>query len=171
MKQPKLRNGRRSPITYGLVTLLGLSLLLVLAYPVYVRVLLAGANQPRVRQIALADLNGNGHLDAIVGIRGLDEVCFNDGQGNFSDSRQRLGDGLTRLIVVADLNDDGLPDLVIDSENKVQIWLNSGEGRFIVGQSFDYEQGQAMTVGDVTGNVVSGMAGRGQRPFYPWPAY
>jgi hypothetical protein len=118
--------------------------------------------------VTVADVTGNGHLDVIVGNRGPDEVWLNDGQGNFSDSRQRLGDGLTRLIVAADLNDDGLPDLVIDSENRIQVWLNSGEGRFIVGQSFDYEQGQAMAVGDVTGNGVMDVFLAGITSYQVW---
>jgi hypothetical protein len=104
--------------------------------------------------VTLADINGNGHLDAIVGNRGPDEVWLNDGQGHFSDSRQRLSNDLTRLIVAADLNGSGSPDLVIDSDNIVQVWLNDGEGQFIVGQSFAYEQEQAVAVGDVTGNGI-----------------
>jgi hypothetical protein len=118
--------------------------------------------------VALADVNGNGHLDAIVGNRGPDEIWLNDGQGHFRDSRQRLGDGLTRLIVAADLNDDDFPDLVIESENGVQIWLNDGAGRFNVGQRFDYDQGQAMAVGDVTGNGIVDIFVAGVESYRVW---
>ena len=84
MKQPKSRNGRRWPIIYGLVILLGLSLLLVLAYFLYLRVLLVEANQPRVRQVALADLTGNWIVDILLAGVTSYQVWQGEGNGRFT---------------------------------------------------------------------------------------
>jgi hypothetical protein len=54
--------------------------------------------KPRVHQAYLADLDGDGHLDAfLIYFNELNRVLLNDGQGGFSDTGQRLGRGLTRL--------------------------------------------------------------------------
>lgn len=107
---------------------------------------------PRVQQIALRDLNGNGFLDAVVGNRGADEIWFNDGLGNFSDSGQKLGNGLTRSLFLAELDGDGNLDLVVGGETGAQVWLNDGRGHFGQGQLIDHDRYAAIALGDVTGD-------------------
>jgi len=85
--------------------------------------------------VALADFDGDGHTDAFVGNRGLrvgeaDRVWLNDGDGNFSDSGQRLGDAVTLGVSLADLNGDGAVDVFTANRGHQlnRIWLNDGEG-------------------------------------------
>jgi hypothetical protein len=115
---------------------------------------------PRVHEIALADLTGNGYLDAYLAIgHGSGEpyihpdyVLFNEGDGRFSDSRQRLGRGLTQAVFLADLNGNGRLDLVTAGERHARIWLNDGMGRFSAGQQIAYNRYETIALGDVTGD-------------------
>jgi hypothetical protein len=65
-----------------------------------------------------------------VGNRGADEVWFNNGQGYFSDSGQRLDSSHTRAAYLADLNGNGRLDLIVAGETEVQVWLNDGIGHW-----------------------------------------
>lgn len=86
----------------------------------------------------LADLNGNGHLDAITTHRsepyGL-TIFFNNGSGGFTEATQALESVLVEAFAVGDLNGDGAVDLVTlasagFSNWWVRVWLNDGTGRF-----------------------------------------
>jgi hypothetical protein len=92
-------------------------------------------------QIALADLDDDGDLDAVFSIMQLDysRVLMNDGTGQFVDSGQELtqqGHGLG----VGDLDGDGDLDLFmtcagwgeggVEYSKPSKIYLNDGAGRF-----------------------------------------
>jgi hypothetical protein len=87
--------------------------------------------------VALGDLNGNGRLDVFLA-RGWDgvtrrtpnEVWFNDDQGNFSDSGQRLGREVSLAVVLGDLNGNGFLDAVVANSGADQVWFNDGQGNF-----------------------------------------
>jgi len=64
-------------------------------------------------KVAVVDLNGDGSLDIFLACIGPDEVWVNDGQGNFSDSKLRLGKEWSWDVAVGDVNKDGLPDLFV----------------------------------------------------------
>lgn len=96
--------------------------------------------------IELADLNGDGHLDifAIVDVS-ASRVFFNYGNGNFTDSGQKLGDGtigtgqITEL-ALGDINNDGAIDAITagwrwngSTECPNQVWMNDGKGNFTLG--------------------------------------
>jgi hypothetical protein len=95
------------------------------------------AGEVWVRDMALADLNGNGRLDAFL-VKGWggpeqylpNEVWFNDGQGDFSDSGQRLGDSGSLAVVLGDLNGNGFADAVVGNNGADEIWFNDGQGNF-----------------------------------------
>jgi hypothetical protein len=98
--------------------------------------------QENINAVALADLNGSGRLDAFLAKgrivneaghrqnRSPNEIWLNDGQGNFTDSGQRLGEAESLAVVVGDLNGDGFPDAVVGNQGPDEVWLNDGQGGF-----------------------------------------
>ena len=92
--------------------------------------------------VALADLNGNGYLDAFLANgRTLDTtghshtdtpntVWFNNGEGQFQDSGQRLGEAESMAVALGDLNGNGFPDAVVGNRGPDEIWFNDGGGFF-----------------------------------------
>jgi hypothetical protein len=91
---------------------------------------------------ALADLDGDGSLDAFLAngralVEGWESgppqanaVWLNDGQGNFRDSGQRLGQADSRAVALGDLNGDGWVDAVVGNNGPSEVWLNGGVGLF-----------------------------------------
>ena len=91
---------------------------------------------PRVQEIALGDLNGDGYLDAYLAMAPdgepyvhPDSLLFNDGQGGFTDSGQDFGDAPSFSVELGDVNGDGLMDIVV-GWNGVKVYRNYGSGAF-----------------------------------------
>lgn len=91
---------------------------------------------PRVQEIALADLNGDGHLDAYLALAPdgepythPDYLLFNDGQGNFTDSGQDFGDAPSFSVKLGDVNGDGQLDIVVGWHG-AKVYRNYGRGTF-----------------------------------------
>jgi Tol biopolymer transport system component len=85
-------------------------------------------------QIGLADLDGDGDLDAVFsnGRVNDSQVWLNDGAGTFSDSGQRLGK-YGHGVNVGDLDGDGDPDLLINTHQDSapsRVYLNDGGAVF-----------------------------------------
>jgi hypothetical protein len=93
---------------------------------------------PRVHEIGLGDLTGNGRLDAYLAIgHGSGEpyihpdfVLFNQGDGRFADSGQSLANWNSFSVRLADINSDGHIDAVVGHSGAVLIQLNDGHGYF-----------------------------------------
>jgi hypothetical protein len=91
--------------------------------------------QPATRDLALADLDGDGDLDAFLA-NGRNEapepntVLWNDGQGNFRDSGQRLGDSESWAVALEDFDSDGDIDALISNIAWGEYFWNEGNGTF-----------------------------------------
>jgi hypothetical protein len=62
--------------------------------------------------LALADLNADGHLDLVSANEGALYVAEGDGQGGFGANRLVLRPGYTTALAIGDLTGSGLPDLM-----------------------------------------------------------
>jgi hypothetical protein len=86
-------------------------------------------------EVILADVNGDGNLDLVVGqvsVGGV-VVYLGDGKGGFTQS-QGLADVLAApgAVMVADLNGDGIPDIGLMEAGTLGIFLGKGNGTFAV---------------------------------------
>ncbi len=129
---------------------------------------------PRCRAVALADVDGDGDLDAFLA-NGRSEgveantVWLNDGTGRFHDSGQRLGTDLmvdSHSVALGDFDADGDLDTLVGSSPTCEVLKNDGQGRFITQQwlSDPEDSGAprlAVALGDVDGDgdLDSFMAG------------
>ncbi len=110
-----------------------------------------GAVPPLVEKgvtVAIADVNGDGKLDAWIGTAGLpsmkdgqDRLYFGDGKGHFSDAtflNYPKTDTYTYWGEFADLDADGDLDLVFVDGNAwkppISAFLNDGKGKFTPGK-------------------------------------
>lgn len=79
---------------------------------------------------ALADMDGDGHLDLVIGEFALDghvAVLLGDGQGGFAPPLRSPAGPIFRL-VVADLDGDGIPDLLATRDGGSALLFFRGEG-------------------------------------------
>lgn len=100
--------------------------------------------------VALADFNGDGHLDAAVADSGTGDVrvFFGDGTGKFGKpSAYKVPDAWA--VAAGNLSGDHVPDLAVSqaSEGGVAVFLNSGSGKF--SNAVYYEQGIGVSSGVV----------------------
>ncbi len=109
------------------------------------------------QDVRLADLDGDGDLDAFVA-NYEDEpnrVWLNDGKGNFEDSGQELGEWSSWKVALGDLDGDGDFDAFVANslEHVDRIWMNDGQGGFVEGGGTpDYERTRAVALVDFDGD-------------------
>jgi len=111
---------------------------------------------------AIADLNGDGAPDLVVGNGGPStvSVLLGRGDGTFPVARSFDVAGGPAAILVGDLNGDGAPDLAVpndgaraDGAGRVSLLLGSGDGAFRAGPPIDLPFVPAAAVaGDLDGD-------------------
>ncbi len=118
----------------------GSILVLFLAYFIYMSFFFSFDRPPRVQEIALADLTGDGYLDAYLAIgpggepyQHPDYVLFNQGDGRFIDSGQSIDNFDNSSVKLGDLTGDGYIDAAV-AHHSVSIYRNDGHGFFRSGQ-------------------------------------
>lgn len=92
-----------------------------------------GDQPDRSYAVPLADLDGDGDLDVVVGNdRGVNLVFWNDGRGEFRQGPSVGAPGRnTRSITLADLNGDSRIDIVVANRGEPNtVHLNDGHGAF-----------------------------------------
>ena len=110
--------------------------------------------------VALADLDGDRDLDAVVANDGAaQEVYLNDGTGQFAPhpSIPTFGSGNSTAVVLADVDDDGGLDAVVanDTGQAQDVYLNDGSGRFTahpIKSTFGAGNSTDLALGDIDGD-------------------
>ena len=93
------------------------------------------ASAGEFRDLAVDDLNGDGHLD-IVGAAsspGMVTINYGDGRGGISETQVLPVNGDVQSVAIADLNEDGLNDIVFSVQRAstgIRIWLNLSKRRW-----------------------------------------
>ena len=129
-----------------------------------------GTGTDNTTNVAVGDVNGDGHLDLVTG-NGLGQqnvVYLNDGGGTFDwqGSARDFGTPAdqTLSVAVGDMDGDGHLDIVTGNNGPIVVYLNDGDGAFdTTSHAFGDDQTLSVAVGDVDGDghldLVTGNSG------------
>ena len=125
---------------------------------------------PNNSNVELADMNGDGSLDAIITNSIDSRLWVNNGKGEFIlDAHFSSNTNGIHYLQISDLNNDGRPDVVIekleqrssDTLTLISVLLNVGNGRFIftphyqharIKSSPELDLSHRMAIGDINGD-------------------
>ncbi|MCB9727143.1 MAG: VCBS repeat-containing protein [Deltaproteobacteria bacterium] len=123
-----------------------------------------GATSPR--DVALADMDGDGQLDFVVAHDGGVAVLRGGGSGLpvLGSEVSFAAGGQQNAVAVGDLNGDGLADVVLADVSGAAVWVLLGDGLGGLGAATSYAMGEDVSdvaIGDVDGDgladVVAGL--------------
>lgn len=134
--------------------------------------------------VAVADLNGDHHLDLWVGGNGSSTVLLGKGDGTFGPPTYYGVFAASYGVAISDFNGDGKPDAAVTSleENLVYVFLGNGDGTFqaarqidvgadypfsVVPADFNHDGKMDLAVSDSASNTVSILLGNGDGTFQP----
>ncbi len=118
----------------------------------------AGAAVPAYpTDIAVSDIDGDGHLDLAVTDRDNDRLVLlrGAGDGTFTAGGTLATGRQPNSVRLADLDHDGAPDVVVghDSATYVSVWRNGGDGSFTARPNLGSDAGHPeLALGDVDGD-------------------
>ena len=104
--------------------------------------------------LALADLDGDGALDVLLGSYGKPlTVWWNSGSGTFLQGPTSLAPAGCGALGVGDLNGDGRPDIFVGMRSADLVLLNAGDRAFTdSGQRLGYAPTGGVALGDMDGD-------------------
>lgn len=109
--------------------------------------------------VALADVNGDARLDALVGTTNGAKLWLN--QNNkadnhipvFTPSEQSFGGARLKAVFLADLDENGDMDALFAGTHRAVLWWNNGQGEFSESDiHFNYQEDTGLAVGDFDGD-------------------
>ncbi|HMO52661.1 MAG TPA: VCBS repeat-containing protein [Kiritimatiellia bacterium] len=120
----------------------------------------AASPLPPAAAIAMGDLNGNGHLDLLIGLNlGQCQIWTNQGDGTFFFTGQSIGPSVSRRsVALADVNGNGHLDAILPSDDVTkpsEVWTNNSMGGFSFAQTVGSNWNRQVAVGDINGNGFS----------------
>ncbi len=77
-----------------------------------------------IRDVAIADVNGDNHLDLVLDTPGFLSVALGNGDGTFATMRNYPAPRLSDHVVTGDVNRDGREDIIATGENTAVVYLN-----------------------------------------------
>lgn len=88
------------------------------------------SNAQQSDAIAVADLNGDGKLDLVVGSPDTVSVLLGNGNGTFQAAVTYPSGAQANSLAVVDMNGDGKLDIVAGNGSNVSVLLGNGDGTF-----------------------------------------
>ena len=118
------------------------------------------SREPTTFDVAVGDLNRDGHLDIVEANNGVNLIWFNQGGGSFSLANTISfgdADGDSRDVTLADLNGDNYLDMFVGNNDGANtVWINNGDpvnpGFTEISGGLGNAETRAVALGDLNGD-------------------